>query len=432
MSDVIKLSDIVKSNLSNLLNEGRLEDVKAKYQEDQHRMVDFLSKNDPSGNNKYLDWLAKNLINKSGYYWQRTDWRHSPTEVIEALRDFHNGSHKYEKKDIYQYNNVKELLDAYEVAKTKVSKSQLKKEGGEKVYDDENFTLIHPRTHEASCKYGSKTRWCVTMRDYTGYFERYSVNGPLFFLIDKRRMSPYGLPQSMQKAPDYYKVALHYQPKFGYSSLSDLSQAKEYAMKMSRDEFINTANRNNARLDYWNVKDKKVSENIVKKYLGGPGRGQSQRGEATLNAFKNVMESYTKKILGDFWDLVRSKVDDIESYKTQMEELENNREKYRKARNYYNTLSNRLDYLSYEYGRTIDRIGDEYGTPSDWGEEEEQLVDVEELETKRDLYKQKSELAIEKYNKYDRLMGEVDGKIEELKNKDELPFGFYDVKKDKE
>ena len=58
----------MKLNLSQILEntillEGRLEDVKAKYDESYSNIIDQLSGADPSGNNKYLDWMTKQTVN---------------------------------------------------------------------------------------------------------------------------------------------------------------------------------------------------------------------------------------------------------------------------------------------------------------------------------------------------------------------------------
>lgn len=62
----------------------------------------------------------------------------------------------------------------------KVDKSEYKK-----IYDDENYLLVVPLTHTASCKYGANTKWCTTKRDDDSDFEEHITMGVLAYLIIK-------------------------------------------------------------------------------------------------------------------------------------------------------------------------------------------------------------------------------------------------------
>ena len=57
----------------------------------------------------------------------------------------------------------------------------------EKLYEDDNFLLVIPLTHDASCKYGSGTKWCTTGRDEEGqeWFNKHNTTGSLGYLIIK-------------------------------------------------------------------------------------------------------------------------------------------------------------------------------------------------------------------------------------------------------
>ena len=56
MKDVIKY--II---LEQLITEGRLEDAKQKYPCLPPKLVDYFSEKDPSRNNKYVDWMCKQM-----------------------------------------------------------------------------------------------------------------------------------------------------------------------------------------------------------------------------------------------------------------------------------------------------------------------------------------------------------------------------------
>ena len=60
--------------------------------------------------------------------------------------------------------------------------------------------VIQPKTEEASCKYGSNTKWCVTSKG-SGHFGRYTAGRQgLYFIINKAK--------STNK--NYSKVAIHF------------------------------------------------------------------------------------------------------------------------------------------------------------------------------------------------------------------------------
>lgn len=294
----------------------------------------------------------------------------------------------------------------------------MKQEGAIKVFEDEDFILIHPKTHEASCKYGSATRWCVTMKNHKGYFERYSTNGPLFFLIDKRRLDQ----TNSMRTPDYYKVALHYQPRFRGGVLHDVNQASRYARDMSKEDFVNTANRGNVRLDYWNVQDANVKESTVLKYLGGPGRGQKARGEATSLALKNAMEKYTKKILGDFWE--KTNTEDNTSIETELKELNQKQVIATDKYAYYDDLN---DYLYNSIGG-LEELLYKLRRMSDFGVEDEDNDDmIEEVDSKLTYLRNKKLLVEEKTQRYSDELDELQRKITELQRKTANKFSFREL-----
>jgi hypothetical protein len=430
------ISEIINKNLGGLLNEGRLEDVKAKYPNNSANYVSALSERDPSGNNKYLAWLAKVALwstkeirelsggEDNDWHIRRYGgrWKVDIDTLISNLEHFHNNPQKYEKKDINQYKTDKELDDATEIAKTKLSRKELKDQGGEKVYEDDNFILIHPKTHEASCKYGSRTRWCVTMRGYTGYFERYSTNGPLFFLIDKRRLEA---TRSM-RTPDYYKIALHYQPRFPrYGVMGDKGHFAASAKQLTKDEFINSASQNQVMLDYWNVQDKNVAESTVLKYLGGPGRGQKQRGTEALTNLKGAMESYTKKTLGDFWDKVHSEGEDTTQQR--INEIDGLLNKIESKRDYYFDVLERLENMLYylRQHRENDDLKRAYNISDD--DDVIPNIDLDLTDEKMAEIVKREEEIRDGANQLDTRVQELRTERSNLRNSKKNEFAFYDL-----
>lgn len=256
--------------IENLLNEGRLEDVKAKYPGSEAK-IDELSSIDPSGNNKYLNWLAIMRL-QNGV---------SKHKLTDAINYFHNNQHKFDVKDINQFKDWKSFEEARAKAETKQSRKEIKESGADKVFENEDYLVVMPKNHQASCKYGSNTKWCITMRDEDRYFNDYTKRSPFFFVIDKKRLpNEPGLRRSA-----YYKIAFQFHP-------INVSISTK-----TREEFINTSTQ--GRFDYWNSSDIPVEKKTVEKYLG----------RDNFNTIVNAVNTHIKFLYGKFYDEQMSGVD---------------------------------------------------------------------------------------------------------------------------
>ena len=107
---------------------------------------------------------------------------------------------KAEKKDTQTGKGQKPVYTSYKPKKkTKkesiidkkilIEKFKVGNDEYEKLYEDDNFLLVIPFTHEASCKYGAGTKWCTTGRDDKGmeWFEKHNRIGALGYLIIKNK-----------------------------------------------------------------------------------------------------------------------------------------------------------------------------------------------------------------------------------------------------
>lgn len=180
-----------------ILKEGRKEDLKQKYANkfeggtgldfilNISDLVDF--------NHKYTDWVLKNVNPESESFDDDVEY------IVELIKDFDKYQSQFPKKDINQYVSVNELDAVVNHARTKKKDKELEKQA-EKVYEDDKFVVIKPKSEEASCKYGSNTKWCVTSKG-SGHFGRYTAGRQsLYFIINKAK--------STNK--NYSKVAIHF------------------------------------------------------------------------------------------------------------------------------------------------------------------------------------------------------------------------------
>jgi hypothetical protein len=185
-----KLTDILNSTI---LLEGRLEDIKAKY-EGNDDVIDTLSQGDPSDNNKYLGWMAKQYFNQN---YQDSDL------IIDVVGKFNISGDRLKKQgfpsDINQYKTLSDLETAFSKLSRRDTPSKKELKGyGELVYDGPKVYIIAPRNWEGSCKFGTGAQWCVSMTDKDNYWKQYSAHSLFYFVISKT------LPSS----DNSYKIAI--------------------------------------------------------------------------------------------------------------------------------------------------------------------------------------------------------------------------------
>jgi hypothetical protein len=117
----------MKTNKRQILIEGRVEDLKAKYVDNPNlapikkindSKFNTLVKGDPSGNQKYLEWMIKVMIR--GY-----SLGIGSNYIVGLVSEFHEKQQRLPKKDLYQYSGYNELEEA--LRNLQPSKSDMKK-----------------------------------------------------------------------------------------------------------------------------------------------------------------------------------------------------------------------------------------------------------------------------------------------------------------
>lgn len=207
-----------------VLTEGRKENVMKKYPNLSKDVIEKLSQSDPSGNNKYLEFMAKAVDDGSNIDF-----------VISVINDFNNKLSMINKqnledykrenesswgqywnkffkspKDINSYPSLNHVVDFMTfldgVVTKKKEKEKLNKET-DRIYEDENYLIVSPKTHNAACQWGRHSSWCVSTSN-TNHFSNYTKKGTLYFFISKNDTIPtkYWADKDGNKPP--YKTAL--------------------------------------------------------------------------------------------------------------------------------------------------------------------------------------------------------------------------------
>jgi hypothetical protein len=180
-------------NLSKVIYESResdfLKKYRTKFSTDDAKKIYLLSR-DLSSNHKYLDFIGKVTNNEN------------IDENLELVKNTIQKFIKYQtqldEKDINKYEDLSDVIDAIKNHENKVKRSVTKLDDAEIVYEDNQFTVINPKNHKASCYYGAGTKWCTAAKDNESHFNTYNVDGKLFYIIDKTAKS----------SDPFYKVAL--------------------------------------------------------------------------------------------------------------------------------------------------------------------------------------------------------------------------------
>ena len=182
--------------MSILLKEGRKEDLKKKYlARFNEQDLDFILNISDlvEFNHKYTDFVLKNTDGDGELDTDELE------HFIGLIKDFDKYQSQLPKKDINQYVSLNELEKVILFIRSKNKDKELEGQA-KKIYEKGDFVVIQPKTEQASCKYGSNTKWCVTSKD-SGHFGRYTAGRQgLYFIINKAK--------STNK--NYSKVAIHF------------------------------------------------------------------------------------------------------------------------------------------------------------------------------------------------------------------------------
>ncbi len=108
-------------------------------------------------------------------------------ETIKMMNTFIdlNERNLIEQNDITKYKSIDDMINQISLAQLKTIGKDLEK-FIIKLIDDEEWLILKPLSWEASKKYGANTKWCTTSYDTDDYFYKYSKNGVLIYMINKK------------------------------------------------------------------------------------------------------------------------------------------------------------------------------------------------------------------------------------------------------
>ena len=157
------------------------------------------------------------LLTRRIDYFKKNSERITP-EVIGTAKQLWDGieSKAFPKldsvmkspKDINSYTlgTLGYLVDALTMILSKREKEREAKKEAEKIFEDGDVIGVKALTHNASCYYGSGTRWC-TAGQQPDYFNKYTRDGKLIYFIDKSNRRQKVALYIKDKSPFVYDAA---------------------------------------------------------------------------------------------------------------------------------------------------------------------------------------------------------------------------------
>lgn len=118
---------------------------------------------------------------------------YSPDDIKRFIEYCENGL--ITNKDLTSYKTFEEIKFQNYNAEISLSKKTLEKEIIT-LFEDEEWLIIKPLTHESSVKYGYGTKWCTAMFNDPGYFANYTCDGILIYCINQKTKEKYGCSYS--------------------------------------------------------------------------------------------------------------------------------------------------------------------------------------------------------------------------------------------
>jgi hypothetical protein len=175
------LEKVIKESF--IKNASQIDDAKKEYPEHSDKIDRLNSELNNARLIKYLSWSLEELID--------SEFQEDPAEIVQVLKDYERLKSKKEVKEkIKDINSwgaaaLRRFLDKVsETSQSIRNREKIKRDSeSEIIYDSDNFTVILPKTHFASCQWtGKSTKWCVSMeRDV--YFTDYSNNNYFLYHI---------------------------------------------------------------------------------------------------------------------------------------------------------------------------------------------------------------------------------------------------------
>ena len=171
-----------------LLIEGRISDFRKKYRNIPESIMDIFIEGDPSGVNKYLDWLGR-VVTVRMYESNFTE------EDAQNLMNWINIFHKKGRGvDIYSFKDLDGFIEYISKKDKEVSKRDAIESQATTLFVNDYIRVVAPKTHEASKHFGGSTRWCISTSSEGFWKQYYCEQGDsIVFVIFRKQKAKYAI-----------------------------------------------------------------------------------------------------------------------------------------------------------------------------------------------------------------------------------------------
>jgi len=173
--------------LINRLFEG-IKSAKVKYVETgklSMNIFNTLVDLDPTPQKKYIEWMSKAYVNGQ-----------KDIDKFEIISDFDQlvsrNKIRGDQSDINKYKTTEDVYDVVKHYEAEPSKTEQEKEikttGADKVFENDKIRIYLIKSKEASCIYGSGTKWCTSAKSSHNYFHTYYYDDyvNLYYILKKK------------------------------------------------------------------------------------------------------------------------------------------------------------------------------------------------------------------------------------------------------
>jgi len=165
---------------------------------------------DPSGKQKYANWLANQLnkeVHRSIDYTKdqlrqgmafedyidsvKSSIGSAMTRFVRYLPKYHKlAERNLIEKDINKYEEYTDWEhDIYKAEKELEERERMKaiaqkaKSDTDEIESNEDYMVVRPTSEEGSCYYGQGTKWCISATQSQNYFNSYTSEGKGFYFV---------------------------------------------------------------------------------------------------------------------------------------------------------------------------------------------------------------------------------------------------------
>lgn len=159
-------------------------------------------------NYKYLEWIIRMYLKYYNSAFDNTNWILGKTaDVNDLLYDFEEIKPYMTSKDINYYRDDLHLKAEIENARIIKHQKEIEKIKLKPIYVKDNIKIYKIDSYLEACKYGAGTKWCITERGSTYYWDNYyNTYGSFYFIINN----------DLDISNDNYKIAFQVDKEKGF------------------------------------------------------------------------------------------------------------------------------------------------------------------------------------------------------------------------